>query len=319
LLAVPFMLAFSAVQLRGREGEDPHFFHELDDAVASNDVLIINEADAGNDDLPVPLRYYFDKQVFVIAEHATRAQVQQIIEYFLKNSGSQYGRIFLLSRGEGFKLPLTRTLEARLTYRESIISNSEHIRGGELPSRSRGRFLLPYAWRMNRIIPFALYRVTDMPVWHGDLAFGCPIDFSENGNSAFYTGTGWSGQDADTRWTDGPSAALRVRLQGAPNADARRHVYMDFRAAPYGGSQRVMVSVDGTQVSELRLDAERRDYAIAIDLENPDANLEHEIVFTLPEAHSPLAAGVSHDARQLGISMSSMTFFDSTRTPGKCN
>ena len=317
LLAVPFMLTFSILQLRGKEGEDPHFFHELDHAVAGNDVLVVDESEAGNG-LIVPLRYYFDKHVFIIPEGTERAQVRQILEYLLKNSGSEYGRILLLARGQSFDLPLTRTFEARLTYKESLISNTEHIRGGTLQSHSRGRFLLPYAWH-TKSIPFALYRVTGVPAWDYHLSFGCPIDFSENGGSALYTGKGWSHQETSARWTDGAAAALRVRLQGSANAEAQKRIYMDFRAAAFGGSQRVMVSVDGKQASELRLDGERRDYEIAIDLDNPELDLQHEIVFRLPDAHSPQSVGMTQDPRQLGISMSSLTFLDSTRTPGKCN
>ena len=180
------------------------------------------------------------------------------------------------------------------------------------------RLILPNS-ESARTIPFALYRVTGAPPPGFCLSFGCPIDFSENGNSAFYTGSGWSHQEAAGRWTDGSIAALRVRLQGAANAEAQKRIYMDFRAAAFGGSQRVIVSVDGKQVSELQIVFERRDYKIAVDLDNPDPDLEHEIVFTLPDAHSPLSAGVSQDPRRLGISMSSLTFFDSARTPGKCS
>ena len=151
------------------------------------------------------------------------------------------------------------------------------------------------------------------------LSFGCPIDFSENGDLAFYVGEGWSDQELAMRWTDGPIAVLRVRLEGAPNAVARKRIYLDFRAASFGASQQVVVTIDGKQVSDLQIVSEQHNYEITVDLDNPDPNLEHEIAFKLPDAHSPLSAGVSQDPRQLGISMSSMTFFDSTRTPGKCN
>lgn len=151
------------------------------------------------------------------------------------------------------------------------------------------------------------------------LSFGCPIDFSENGNSPFYVGEGWSGQEPSARWTDGPTAVLRVRFKGAADAEALKRIYMDFQAASFGTSQRMVVTVDGKHVSESQVGAERRDYEIAIDLDNPEPNVAHEIVFTLPDAHSPASVRVSQDPRQLGISMSSMIFFDSTRMPGKCN
>jgi hypothetical protein len=317
LLSIPVMLVFSAVQIQGKEGEDPVFFHELDREVGGEDVLIVDEREIDNR-LTVPLRYYFNKQLFVVPRDATAEQIQQIVDYLLKNSGSKYGRILLLSRDRTFRRPLTQTVVALLTYTQSFISNSEHVSLGVLQSDSLGRFMLPYAWR-TRSIPFTLYRVNGVPTLDHRLSFGCPIDFSENGNSVYYVISGWSDQEAVMRWTDGAIAVLRVLLVGAPNADARKRIYLDFRGASFDASQRVIVIVDGKQVSELKLEAETRDYEIEVNLENSDANFQHEIVFKLPDAHSPKSVGVSQDTRQLGISMSSLTFFDSARTSGKCN
>ena len=167
---------------------------------------------------------------------------------------------------------------------------------------------------LDRVFPFRT-----MPPFLRRLSFGCPIDFSENGNSAFYIISGWSHQEANFRWTDGPTAVLRVRLEGAPNAQALGRSYLRFRAASFGAAQRVLVTIDGKQVSELMLTADRRDYEIEVDLENPDSDFEHEIVFRLPDAHSPKSVGLSRDPRQLGMAMTSLAFFDSARTPGKCD
>jgi hypothetical protein len=320
LLAIPFMLVFSAVQLEGKEGENPSFFHELDRVVANNDVLVADERDLDNR-FSVPLRYYFDKQLFLIPKDATARQVWEIFQYLLKNSGSKYGRILLLSHGFDPPLPISRTVQAMLTNRQSFIANPEHVMlgtfGSPTQSRSFGRFLLPYSWHTLDTV-FTLYRVTGVPTWDDHVSLGCPIDFSANGNSEFYTGDGWSHQEAGLRWTDANSAVLRVRLQDLSEALALNHTYMDFRAASFG-SQRVIVSVDGKQISELHLNSERRDYEVEFNLENPDPNLGHEIVFKLPDAHSPKSINLNQDSRNLGISVLSITFFGSTKTSGKCN
>ena len=293
LFAIPFMGFFSAVQLFAREGQDPLFFHELDQAIASEDVLLLGEDDGV--DIGVPLRYFFNKQLFIIPKNATGEQVRDIFGYFLNNSGSKYGRILLLSRGWGFRF-LRRTVERLLMYTDTVISNSEHWRSGGFASHEPGRMILPYAWHTANV-PYSLERVN--AVIQAYLPLGCPIDFSKGGNSELFVEKGWSGQEAAYRWTDGPIAVLRVRLKAATDTIPPHRLLLDFQAIPFGASQRATVSVDGKQVAELNLTAEKHDYEIEVSLDKLDVNIEHEIVFGFPDAHSPQSIGLNRDTRSL--------------------
>lgn len=310
-LSVLLMGAFSALQMQGKEGEDPRFLHEIDSAVSDGDVLIMDERDAW---LTVPIRYFFNKSVFIMPEKAKREQRAKIVDYLLDNSGSKYGRILLLAQGGRFRLPFTKTVERTLTYRESVITNSEHWRSGGFQSRDLGHFILPYAWHTDSL-PYTLYRL-DSFIAH-DLFLGCPIGFSENGNSDSYIGTGWGDPEESFRWTVGRTAVLRVKLEWPPGANGARQAYLDFQADPFGPEQRVLVSIDGKQVSELNLEPARHDYEIALDLTDAGDNAEHEIVFHLPDAHSPKSSGSGGDSRELGMAMKSLTFYGSEKAPGK--
>ncbi len=315
VLTVVYMGTFSALQIRREEGQDPRFFHELDAAIASKDVMLLSQSD--DLDISVPLRYFFNKQVFIIPRDATKVQVQEIFDYFFKNSGSKYGRILLLSQRQNFQLPLDRTIERLVTYTDSVISNSEHWRSGEgFQSHRPGRMILPYAWRISNT-SYTLYRVN--AVLQSNLPFGCPIDFSESGNSELFVEKGWSFQEAGSRWTDGPIAALRIRFKPQANTVVSPRLRLEFEAVPFGASQRARVIVDGKQAAELKLMADQKDYEVKVDLETLDVNIEHEIVFTLPDAHSPQSVGMSHDRRQLGIAMKSFIVFDGEKAPGKCH
>jgi hypothetical protein len=317
VLTVVYMGTFSALQIRREEGQDPRFFHELDAAIASKDVMLLSQSD--DLDISVPLRYFFNKQIFIIPRDATKVQVQEIFDYFLKNSGSKYGRILLLSQRQNFRLPLGRTIERLVTYTDSVISNSEHWRSGEgFQSHRPGRMILPYAWRTSNT-PYTLYRVNYVAVLQPILPFGCPIDFSESGNSELFVQKGWSDPEARLRWTDGSIAALRMRFEPQTNTVVSPRLLVEFQAVPFGASQRTRVIVDGKQAAELKLMADRQDYEVEVDLENLDINIEHEIVFSLPDAHSPESVGMSHDGRQLGMAMKSLTVFDGEKAPGQCH
>jgi glycosyltransferase involved in cell wall biosynthesis len=144
------------------------------------------------------------------------------------------------------------------------------------------------------------------------LPIGGTIDFSETGNSPLYVKSGWGDQEPQLRWTDGGDAVLRVRLEFPPHQASNR-VRMRFRAYSFGCSQRVSISVEGQEVGELSVDGAWRDHEIEIVSQRLLAGQELEMVFTLPDAHSPKSVGQGEDARSLGIAMASMTFLPAAR------
>jgi glycosyl transferase family 2/uncharacterized protein DUF7024 len=142
------------------------------------------------------------------------------------------------------------------------------------------------------------------------LAADGAIDFTESGNSPLYTVSGWSDQEIDRRWTDGKEAVIRVRPerpQGAP--DPR---FIRLRAVAFGKPQRVTVLVNGNGSVELTVDSTWRDYEVAINSVNNQA--DNELKFLLPDAHSPKSVGQSEDTRELGIALSSLRFLHSLRS-----
>ena len=252
-----------------RRDRIPLYFHELDQAIASEDVLLLGEDDGA--DIGVPLRYFFNKQLFIIPRNATGEQVRDIFGYFLNNSGSKYGRILLLSRGWGFRF-LRRTVERSLIYTDTVISNSEHWRSGGFASHEPGRMILPYAWHTANV-PYSLDRVNALIQAY--LPLGCPVDFSKGGNSELFVERGWSGQEAAYRWTDGPNAVLRVRIKQPTDTTPPHRLLLDFQAIPFGASQRATVTVDGQQVAELNVTAEEHQYEVEVSLDKLDIDVEH--------------------------------------------
>src|SRR5262249_53856335 len=185
--AVTMMILFSGFQLIGVEGEDARFFHELDAMVSRNDVIVADEGEADNR-VTVPIRYYFNKQVFVFPRTATLQEKQDVMRYLLANSGSRYGQVLVLSAGPSIAQPFEVTLKALLRMSESGISNTENLRFDPIASRSYLHLLLPSTWRTN-VRTFYLYRATGLVA--PQVRTGCPIDFSSRGGSPLITASGW--------------------------------------------------------------------------------------------------------------------------------
>jgi hypothetical protein len=58
------------------------------------------------------------------------------------------------------------------------------------------------------------------------------IDFSEQGNSAYFRRDGWSGQESDRVWGIGPRSVLVVPIQSSG-----RSIVMEAEIAPYSGQR----------------------------------------------------------------------------------
>jgi hypothetical protein len=309
--AVATMLPFSALQLGEVEGEDARFFHRLDMMVSPNDVLFLSESEVGNR-ITVPLRYYFNKQVFVLPRDTTSAQARTVMRYLLDNQAERSGQVLVLSSRPASVQPFELTLKSPLQMRESGISNSENLRFDPIQSASVRHMFLPSTWRTN-FQTLYLYRVTGMS--NITARPGCLVEFGAKGNSAEYVVSGWGGQEATFRWTVGGEAQLHVDF---PPGTVVRSLRLTGRAfARPGGSQRVEILVDGKEAVTLTIDDAFRSYDI--DLGTSVAPGEHRIVFRLPDAHSPLSVGFNDDARVLGIAVSSLAWLSSESSPAICD
>jgi len=122
--------------------------------------------------------------------------------------------------------------------------------------------------------------------------------------------TGFSPAEPAGRWTDGPTATFRCTWPG-PGAPVPTRVSLEMTAflAPAQGlsGQRVAISIDGGATVEhvFRVGEDRHMLEIPLGpTPGPDLTLR----FSLPDAVSPSALGLSLDIRRLGVYVHGVTF-----------
>ena len=81
------------------------------------------------------------------------------------------------------------------------------------------------------------------------------IDFSEQGNSAFFRRSGWSSQEPDRVWAVGPRSVLRVPIQSSNRPVVLEAEIGPNLAAPLITGQIVRVRVNGAVLGGVRLNA----------------------------------------------------------------
>jgi len=122
--------------------------------------------------------------------------------------------------------------------------------------------------------------------------------------------SGFSLAEPTGRWTDGPTAAFRCTWPD-PGARIPTRVSLEMTAflAPAQGlsGQRVAISIDGGGTAEhvFRVGEDRHTLEIPLG-QNPGPDLT--IRFSLPDAVSPNALGLSRDIRRLGVYVHGVTF-----------
>ena len=305
--ALLVMIPFSTVQLRGVEGEDPQFFRDLNAAITDNDVLIAYQQDVDSR-ITVPIRYYFNKRLFVIPNGINGAQAQSLVASLLERSPAQYGRIMLLTSSPATTHPFLLTLERNLPFRIRGISNTEHHRfDSGHQSKGWARMLLPFRWKTTEKI-YALYSVHGLT--ESQVQFGCPIDFSIKGNSSHFTESGWSAEEETGRWTDGSKASIYLPLKPATTSSSR-DALLRIRAMSFstkGLPQRVSIMMHSRKIAELTIDSVApRNYDIPIIKSDLRELAGIRVEFEFPDAHSPHSVKLNTDPRKLGIFVSSMT------------
>jgi len=122
--------------------------------------------------------------------------------------------------------------------------------------------------------------------------------------------SGFSVAERAGRWTDGPTAVYRCILPG-PDTPAPTLVSLDmtaFLAASHGLSrQRVAIGIEGGVTIERVFRAGEDRQTLEIPL-GPNPGPELEIRFSLPDAISPEALGLSRDTRRLGVYVHGLRF-----------
>lgn len=134
---------------------------------------------------------------------------------------------------------------------------------------------------------------------------GTAILFGEGGGDTPYLLDGWSVPEKGFRWTEGSQAGLAMAIP-APSTD----LVLDVRFAtvltgPGSPVQRVVVSANGTRLSEWQVKAAGSHTATIPKgvLANGILNLR----FELPDATEPPKLNASSDSRMLAVGFHSLT------------
>jgi len=126
------------------------------------------------------------------------------------------------------------------------------------------------------------------------------IDFVAD-HSARHLWYGWSGPEAEVRWTDGPEAALIFSAN--PTAD----IAFQIKLAPFvvernHPQQRVNINLNGQLVHRLTLTSNVPQVHEFV-LPHQQLKPKNILTFELPDARSPKSLGINDDLRLLGIAV----------------
>jgi len=135
--------------------------------------------------------------------------------------------------------------------------------------------------------------------------WGCPIDFGIYGDAARYKRHGWAAPEDEFTWTEGNEAALHFDLPASPKQGRTLRLRASAFCTATRPAQRVLVSLDGQEIGELRVD-EAREYTLRLPAKLFAAPTRHPLQFALPDATSPAAVGIGDDARLLGLQLFSL-------------
>ena len=167
-------------------------------------------------------------------------------------------------------------------------------------------------WKVNRFtgpvypnLAFAL-GLTEKEYYH-HYTIGQRIDFTGNGNSRIYKTHGWSGQEENHCWTEGPQAGLRFHLQGERRGGNQTNLIFRLNAFPYLGGglsfQEISVIASGQHIGTWQISDEGWfETGIPSDQVMEDGRLL-EIAFDISDPTAPREVGKSSDSRKLGIAV----------------
>jgi hypothetical protein len=133
------------------------------------------------------------------------------------------------------------------------------------------------------------------------------IDFVAD-NSARHLWYGWSGPEAEVRWTDGPEAALIF------SANPASDILFQIKLAPFvversHPQQRVNINLNGQLVQRLTLTSNAPQVHEFV-LPRQQLRSKNILTFELPDARSPKSLGINDDLRVLGIAVWWIRFAD---------
>jgi hypothetical protein len=140
------------------------------------------------------------------------------------------------------------------------------------------------------------------------------LTFGANGDARPFLGDGWSVQEDDYTWTDGPQSRLRLPYTPGPGALMLEIAINPMLLVPVLPRQRLIVTINGIEIAR---EAVAGECSLGFDLP-PEAHATADaldIVLDLPDATVPSTLGDANpDTRQLGFAVRELMLF---RTPAR--
>ena len=180
---------------------------------------------------------------------------------------------------------------------------------GALSDRGNWQSNLDTHWELRQFIGSAHDGFAGAMVNYSPLPIGeeVGIDFSGQGNSSFYALEGWSGQEENHRWSDGPRAAIGFSLDSRPEqaVDVLVQLTGSGFIPPGGSAQKIPVSVNGFPLGILEVQ-ELDTFNIRIPGDLLSDN-QVRLDFDIPNPARPCEVSDSGDCRLLGLAVTSMS------------
>jgi hypothetical protein len=140
------------------------------------------------------------------------------------------------------------------------------------------------------------------------------LTFGAHGDARPFLGDGWSVQEDDYTWTDGPQSRLRLPYIPGPGALMLEIAINPMLLVPVLPRQRLIVTINGIEIAR---EAVAGECSLGFDLP-PEAHATAnalDIVLDLPDATVPSTLGDANpDTRQLGFAVRELMLF---RTPAR--
>jgi hypothetical protein len=130
---------------------------------------------------------------------------------------------------------------------------------------------------------------------------GRHIEFKAGGNSESYQVSGWSGGEAENRWTEGTVAKLELPISATPGALKLRMTMAALTHEPDLPFQPVEVYANGQKLADWEVGGTATEFTAMIPADITSAGGKLTLEFRIPKATSPKSIGMSTDPRVLGI------------------
>jgi hypothetical protein len=133
------------------------------------------------------------------------------------------------------------------------------------------------------------------------------IDFRLNGSAMPFQGVGWSQPEKSGTWTDGNLAILHLPIQTAGGQSRHLRLWFTVFIEGKARAQHIAITANGNSVANWEF--RPGNSVIARDITIPANALQGDhltLEFRLPDAISPLHAGIGNDGRQLAMFMQSI-------------